>query len=177
MANISLIIFYPCLSQFINVFYIRLIHCICVFISKINWSRYLSYLCQCICIYKIFGQHLFFVSIFQNNTIFYWNYIGISHIMLLNLKHILFLFGFIIESFKKIFIRRFSINNIIIYRNTIILNTLNKVAYCIELKVVKIWSTYFNLISKYCSNVIFVFFNLYNICAIYRSISLLCKTY
>lgn len=59
--------------------------------------------------------------------------------MLPNLRLVLFFISFIIESFKKIFICRFTMNSIVVYYTTIIFNTLNKIADCIKLRRVKDW--------------------------------------
>lgn len=48
-----------------------------------------------------------------------------------------FFIGLIVESFKKIFMRYFIISNIIVYYTIVILNILDKVANCIEIRVVK----------------------------------------
>lgn len=73
--------------------------------------------------------------------IFYYNYIYMTYVMLSNLQVILFFVYFIIKNFEKIFMRRLTISYIIIYCNIIILNTLNKVVYYIEITVVKGWLT------------------------------------
>lgn len=64
-----------------------------------------------------------------------------------NLYSLLFvlLYNFVflvIECFKKIFMHYFTIINIIVYHTTIILNTLNKVANCMKLRIVKSWLTW-----------------------------------
>lgn len=61
------------------------------------------------------------------------------HIMLLNLRFILFFIFLFIETFKKVLMRCFAITNIIIYCTTIIPNILKKIADYIELMVVKSW--------------------------------------
>ena len=65
-----------------------------------------------------------------------------AYIMLVNLQVVLFFVCPIVENFKKVFICRLTMSNIVVYRTTIIPNTLNKVANCIEVRVVKGWSTY-----------------------------------
>ena len=60
-----------------------------------------------------------------------------TYIILSNLRVILLFVCPIIECFKKIFMRRFAIGSIVVYHITIILNTLNKMANCMELRVVK----------------------------------------
>ncbi len=63
------------------------------------------------------------------------------YIILSNLR-VVFLFAHpIVENFKKIFMYRLTIGSIIVYRTTIIPNLLNKVANCMELRVVKGWSS------------------------------------
>ena len=64
-----------------------------------------------------------------------------SHVMLPNVRFVLFFVCPIVESFKKILMRRLVIRSIVVYRTTIIPNALNKVADCMELGVVKEWST------------------------------------
>ena len=61
--------------------------------------------------------------------------------MLPNLQVILFFVCPIVKNFKKVFMRRLAMGSIIVYRTTIIPNTLDKVANCMELRVVKGWST------------------------------------
>ncbi len=63
------------------------------------------------------------------------------HVMLPNLRLVLFFVRPIIESFKKVLMGRLAMGSIVVYRTTIIPNTLNKVADCMELRVVKGWST------------------------------------
>ena len=60
-----------------------------------------------------------------------------TYIMLPNLQVVLFLVYFVIEIFKKVLIRCLAINNIVVYRTTIISNTLDKVTNCMELRIVK----------------------------------------
>ena len=57
--------------------------------------------------------------------------------MLPNLGLVLFFVCSIVENFNKVLMRRLAMGNIVFYCTTIILNTLNKVADCIELKVFK----------------------------------------
>ncbi len=64
-----------------------------------------------------------------------------AYVMLSNLRIVLLFVYPIVERFKKVFIRRLAIGSIVVYRTTIIPNTLNKVADCMELRVVKVWST------------------------------------
>ena len=61
--------------------------------------------------------------------------------MLQNLQVLLFFICPVVESFKKIFMHRLAIDSIIVYCTTIFLNILDKVAHCIEFRVVKVWST------------------------------------
>ena len=61
--------------------------------------------------------------------------------MLSNLRVIFFFVYPIVERFKKVFIRRLAMSSIVVYRTTIILNTLSKVANYMEFRVVKSWST------------------------------------
>lgn len=63
------------------------------------------------------------------------------HIMLKNLRLILFFIFFVIKSFKKILMRHFAIGSIVVYCTTIIPNTLNKVVDYIKLRIGKCWST------------------------------------
>ncbi len=64
-----------------------------------------------------------------------------AYVMLLNLRIILFFIYSVIERFKKVFIHRFTMGSIVVYRTTIIANTLNEVANCMKLRVVKSWLT------------------------------------
>ena len=66
---------------------------------------------------------------------------SMAYIILSNLQVVLFFICPIVKSFKKIFMRRLAIGSIIVYCTTIIPNTLDKVANCMELRVVKGWST------------------------------------
>ena len=59
------------------------------------------------------------------------------YIILPNLQIVLFFDCFIIKSFKKIFIYYFAMSNIVVYHTIINPNTSNKLANCIELKIVK----------------------------------------
>ena len=60
--------------------------------------------------------------------------------MLQSLRLVPFFICFIVECFKKIFIHCLIIGSIVIYHTPIILNTLNNMAYYIEVRVVKGWS-------------------------------------
>ena len=60
-----------------------------------------------------------------------------AYIILPNFQVVLLFIYPDIESFKKVFMRHLVIGGIVIYCTTIIPNTLDKVAYCIKLKVVK----------------------------------------
>ena len=64
-----------------------------------------------------------------------------AYVILPNLQVVFSLICAIVESFKKLFMRRLAIGSIVVYRTTIILNTLDKVANCRELRVVKGWLT------------------------------------
>ena len=88
----------------------------------------------------VFWQ-LFFPGFLWNNYIFHCNYIGMPHVLPPNLQLILFLVRLVVESFKKVLMHCLAIGSIIVYRTTIIANTLNIVADCMELRVVKDWST------------------------------------
>ena len=57
--------------------------------------------------------------------------------MLPNLQVVFFLIYLVIESFKKVFMRYLTMGSIIVYCTIIIPNTLDKVADCMELRVVK----------------------------------------
>ena len=61
------------------------------------------------------------------------------HVILPNLQLILFFVCLIVESYKKILIRHFAIDSIVIYRITIISNIQNKVVNCIEFRVIEDW--------------------------------------
>ena len=58
------------------------------------------------------------------------------YVMLLNLQIVHLVICPIVENFKKLFIPCFPIGSIVVYCTTIILNILNKVAYCMELGIV-----------------------------------------
>ncbi len=64
-----------------------------------------------------------------------------TYVMLSNLQVVLLFVCPIVERFKKVLMRRLAMSSIVVYRTTIILNTLNKGADCMELRVVKGWST------------------------------------
>ena len=61
--------------------------------------------------------------------------------MLPNLRVVLLFICSVIKSFEKIFIRHLAMASIIVYCTTIIMNTLDKMVHCMELRVVKSWST------------------------------------
>lgn len=61
--------------------------------------------------------------------------------MLVNLQIVIFFVCFIVKRFKKMVIRFFALNNIVAYCTTISSNTLKKVTYYIELRIVKSQST------------------------------------
>ena len=63
------------------------------------------------------------------------------YIMLPNLQLVHFFVCSVVKSFKKVFMRRLTMGSIIVYYTTKIPNTLNKVADCLELGVVKGWLT------------------------------------
>ena len=93
------------------------------------------------------------------------------YIMLTNLRLVLFFVCSIIKNFNKVLIHRLSMGSIVVYYPTIITKILNTEAHCMELRVVKDWLTYLGVDRSCYSNAIFVFFNLYNMCSIWRSIS------
>ena len=64
-----------------------------------------------------------------------------TYIILPNLQVVLFFVRLIVKNLKKIFMHRLAMGSIIVYYTTIILNILDKVANCMELRVVKGWST------------------------------------
>ena len=64
-----------------------------------------------------------------------------SYVILPNLHLVLFLVCPIIESFKKLLMRRLAMGSIVVYYTTIILNTLNKATNCMKVRVVKGWLT------------------------------------
>ncbi len=66
---------------------------------------------------------------------------GMPHVMLPNLRLILFFVRPVVESFKKVLMGRLTMGNIVVYCTTIIPNILNKVGDCMKLRVVKGWST------------------------------------
>lgn len=57
--------------------------------------------------------------------------------MLSDLRVVLFFVGHIVGSFEKIFMNRFVVSCVIIYRTTIIPNAIKEVANCIQFKVVE----------------------------------------
>ena len=59
------------------------------------------------------------------------------YVILPNLQVVFFFICPIIESFKKLFIYRFTMDNIVVYRTTIIANILDKVVDYMKLKIVK----------------------------------------
>ena len=59
------------------------------------------------------------------------------HVILLNLRLVLFFVCFVVENFKKVFIYHLAMSSIVVYRTTVIPNTLNKWVDCMELKVVQ----------------------------------------
>ena len=63
------------------------------------------------------------------------------HVMLPNLQLVLFFVCSVVESFKKVLMRRLAMGSIVVYCTTIIPNKLNKVADCMKLRVVKDWLT------------------------------------
>ena len=54
-----------------------------------------------------------------------------------NLQVVLFFVCSVIENLKKVFICHLAMGNIVVYYTIIILNTLDKQANCMELRVVK----------------------------------------
>ena len=60
-----------------------------------------------------------------------------AYVILPNLRVVLFFICCITESFTKIFIRYLTMSSIVVYHITIIPNILDKVANCMELRVVK----------------------------------------
>ena len=64
-----------------------------------------------------------------------------AYVMLPNLRVILFLVCPVVKSFKKVFMHYLTMDSIIVYRTTIISDTPDKVANCIEFRVVKGWLT------------------------------------
>ncbi len=63
------------------------------------------------------------------------------YVILPNLQIVHFFVCPIIESFKKILICRLAMSSIVVYCTIIIPNILNKMADCIELRIVKSWLT------------------------------------
>ena len=61
--------------------------------------------------------------------------------MLSNLRVVFLSICLVIKHFKKVFMRRLAMGSIVVYRTTIILNTLNKVANYMEFRIVKGWLT------------------------------------
>lgn len=57
--------------------------------------------------------------------------------MLPNLQVVSLFIHLVVEHFKRIFIRRLTMGSIVVYYTIIILNTLNKMANCMKLMVVK----------------------------------------
>ena len=64
-----------------------------------------------------------------------------SYVILPNLQVVFFYVCPVVESFKKVFMRCLAMGSIVVYRTTIILNTYNKVANCMKLRIIKGWST------------------------------------
>lgn len=64
-----------------------------------------------------------------------------TYVMLANLQVILFSICFVLKNFEKVFICCHTMSCIVVYCTTIIPNTLNKVANCIKLRLVKSWLT------------------------------------
>ena len=62
-----------------------------------------------------------------------------TYVILPDLQIILFFVFFIIENFEKVFIYHLAMSYVIIYHITIILNILDKVANCIEFRIVEGW--------------------------------------
>lgn len=91
-------------------------------------------------IVSIIPSKSFFFDFFQNNYIFYCNFIGMWHVILLNLQLIFFFIFLIIEIFKKGLICHLVMDNIVVYCTTIIPNIRNKVVNYMKLWVVKSWS-------------------------------------
>ena len=61
------------------------------------------------------------------------------YVMLPDLQIVLFFVCPIVKRFEKVFMRRLAMNYVIIYCTTIISNALDKVANCIEFRVVEGW--------------------------------------
>lgn len=128
------------LFEFFSCIYIHITHYPFLSSYKIIRTQCLSHLCRCSCIYSIFWQHFLFPGFLQNYYIFYCNNIGMAYVILLNLQLILFFVCLVIKSFRKIFMRCLTMASIIVYHITIIRNILNKMADCIEFRIVKSWS-------------------------------------
>ena len=64
-----------------------------------------------------------------------------AYVMLSNLQVKIFFIYVIVKCFKTIFVYYFIMNNIVVYHTIIILNTWNKVANYMKLRVVKDWLT------------------------------------
>ncbi len=60
-----------------------------------------------------------------------------TYFILLDLQVVLFFVCLIVESFEKVFMRCLAVGCVIIYRTIIIPNVLDKVANCMEFRVVK----------------------------------------
>lgn len=59
--------------------------------------------------------------------------------MVQNLQLIYFYIYYVIESFMNVFMYHLAMDSIVVYRITIIPNTLNKVVDYMELKIIKDW--------------------------------------
>ena len=64
-----------------------------------------------------------------------------THVMLPDLRVVLFLVSSFVKRFKKVFISCLAMSCIVVYNTTIIPNALDKVGNRMELGVVKCWST------------------------------------
>ncbi len=64
-----------------------------------------------------------------------------TYVILLDLRVVLFFVCFIIESFEKVFIHSLIMGYVILYHITKISNILDKVANCIEFRIVESWFT------------------------------------
>ena len=60
-----------------------------------------------------------------------------AYVILPNLQVVFLSICSVVECFKKVFMRRLAMGSIVVYRTTIILNIFNKVANCIEFRLVK----------------------------------------
>lgn len=78
-----------------------------------------------------------FLGIFQNNYIFYYNYIGMPYAILPNFKLIFIFISFVIETFNKILMHCFAMGGIIVYHTIIISNTPNNISDYMKLSVIK----------------------------------------